>query len=93
MFHPKETRTCYKCNEAGHISWNCTKNVKTKQGVSQKLKEKVVDVEPPTEKLKVFENSTYEVGECSKKNVIKQRLVRKSAMNLVPQSQKSHRLK
>ncbi|KAJ0569571.1 putative transcription factor interactor and regulator CCHC(Zn) family [Helianthus annuus] len=69
VFYQKETRTCYKCNEADHIAWNCSKNAKTKQGVSQKLKEKVVDIEPPTEKLKVFENSTYVVGECSKKNM------------------------
>ncbi|KAJ0575829.1 putative transcription factor interactor and regulator CCHC(Zn) family [Helianthus annuus] len=73
VFHPRETRTCFKCNEAGHIAWNCPKNAKTKQGVSNKLKEKVVDVEPPTEKLKVFENSTYEVGECSKKNFYKRK--------------------
>ncbi|KAJ0752910.1 putative transcription factor interactor and regulator CCHC(Zn) family [Helianthus annuus] len=69
VVYQRETRTCYKCNEAGHIAWNCSKNVKTKQGVSRKLKEKVVDIEPPTEKLKVFENSIYEVGECSKKNM------------------------
>ncbi|KAF5810331.1 putative transcription factor interactor and regulator CCHC(Zn) family [Helianthus annuus] len=64
----RETRTCYRCNEVGHIAWNCTRNAKEKQGVSQKLKEKVVDVEPPTEKLRMFENSKFEVGECSKKN-------------------------
>ncbi|KAM0036510.1 putative transcription factor interactor and regulator CCHC(Zn) family [Helianthus debilis subsp. tardiflorus] len=71
VWQPKETRTCYRCNEIGHIAWNCQKNAKTKQGVSQKLKEKVVDVESLIEK--VFENSTYEVGECSKKNIIKQK--------------------
>ncbi|KAF5795141.1 putative transcription factor interactor and regulator CCHC(Zn) family [Helianthus annuus] len=69
----KETRTCYRCNEVGHIAWNCQKDAKTKQGVSQKLKEKVVDVEPPTDRLKIFENSTYEVGECSKKNFYKKK--------------------
>ncbi|KAF5777849.1 putative transcription factor interactor and regulator CCHC(Zn) family [Helianthus annuus] len=67
VFHPRDTRTCFKCNEAGHIAWNCPKIAKTKQGVSQKLKEKVVDSEPSTEKPKVFENSTFEVGECSTK--------------------------
>ncbi|KAM0003814.1 putative transcription factor interactor and regulator CCHC(Zn) family [Helianthus debilis subsp. tardiflorus] len=73
VFHPKETRTCYKCNEVGHIAWNCSQATKTKQGVSKKLKEKVVDVEPPTKKFKSFENSIYEVGECSKKNFYKKR--------------------
>ncbi|KAF5803086.1 putative transcription factor interactor and regulator CCHC(Zn) family [Helianthus annuus] len=73
MFHPRETRSCFKCNEAGHIAWNCPKNVKTKQGVSKKLKEKVVDVEPPTENFKIFENSIHEVGECLKKNVYKKK--------------------
>ncbi|KAJ0827499.1 putative transcription factor interactor and regulator CCHC(Zn) family [Helianthus annuus] len=66
--YQRETRTCYRCNEVGHIAWNCTRNAKAKQGVSQKLKEKVVDVEPPTEKLRMFENSKFEVGECSQKN-------------------------
>ncbi|KAJ0442924.1 putative transcription factor interactor and regulator CCHC(Zn) family [Helianthus annuus] len=73
VFHPKETRTCFKCNEAGHVAWNCPTNAKTKRGVSEKMKEKVVDVEPPTEKFKIFENSTYEVGECSKKNFYKRK--------------------
>ncbi|KAJ0832480.1 putative transcription factor interactor and regulator CCHC(Zn) family [Helianthus annuus] len=73
VFYQRETRTCYKCNEAGHIAWNCSTNAKTKQGVSQKLKDKVVDVEPPTNRLKIFENSKYEVGECSKKNFYKKK--------------------
>ncbi|KAJ0467775.1 putative transcription factor interactor and regulator CCHC(Zn) family [Helianthus annuus] len=73
VFHPKETRTCFKCNEAGHIASNCPTNIKTKQGVSEKLKEKVVDVDPPTEQFKIFENSTHEVGECSKKNFYKKK--------------------
>ncbi|KAJ0930973.1 putative transcription factor interactor and regulator CCHC(Zn) family [Helianthus annuus] len=66
--YQRETRTCYRCNEAGHIAWNCSKSVQTKQGVSQKLKEKVVDVDTPTNRPKIFENSKFEVGECSKKN-------------------------
>ncbi|KAJ0767527.1 putative transcription factor interactor and regulator CCHC(Zn) family [Helianthus annuus] len=66
--YQRETRTCYRCNEVGHIAWNCTKNANTKQGVSQKMKEKVVDVEPPTNRPKIFENSKFEVGECSQKN-------------------------
>ncbi|KAJ0702424.1 putative transcription factor interactor and regulator CCHC(Zn) family [Helianthus annuus] len=31
----KETRTCFRCNEAGHIAWNCPKATNTKQGVSE----------------------------------------------------------
>ncbi|KAJ0595888.1 putative transcription factor interactor and regulator CCHC(Zn) family [Helianthus annuus] len=74
VFHRKDTRTCFKCNKAGHIAWNCPMNTKTKQGVAEKLKEKVVEKDdPPTEKFKIFENSTYEVGECSKKNFYKKR--------------------
>ncbi|KAJ0477629.1 putative transcription factor interactor and regulator CCHC(Zn) family [Helianthus annuus] len=64
----KETRTCFRCNEVGHIAWNCPKATNIKQGVFGKLKEVVVDkTEPPTEKFKVFKNSTFEVGECSKR--------------------------
>ncbi|KAJ0939377.1 putative transcription factor interactor and regulator CCHC(Zn) family [Helianthus annuus] len=73
VFYQRETRTCYRCNETGHIAWNCSANAKTKQGVSQKLKEKVVDIEPPTDRLKCFENSKYEVGECSEKNFYKKK--------------------
>ncbi|KAJ0766370.1 putative bacterial ABC-type protein transporter [Helianthus annuus] len=66
-YQRKETRTCYRCNEVGHIAWNCAQATKTKQEVSEKLKGKIVEKnEPPTEKFKIFENSTYEVGECSK---------------------------
>ncbi|KAJ0615569.1 putative transcription factor interactor and regulator CCHC(Zn) family [Helianthus annuus] len=71
VLHRKDTRTCFKCNEAGHIAWNCSMDTKKKQGVSEKLKEKIINVEPPTEKFKIFENSTYEAGECSKKNFYK----------------------
>ncbi|KAF5799059.1 putative transcription factor interactor and regulator CCHC(Zn) family [Helianthus annuus] len=68
VYQRKETRTCYRCQEVGHIAWNCPKATNTKQGVSEKLKEIVVDkTEPPTERFKVFKNSTYEVGECSKR--------------------------
>ncbi|KAJ0866898.1 putative transcription factor interactor and regulator CCHC(Zn) family [Helianthus annuus] len=66
VFHRKDTRTCFKCNETGHIASVCSQMAKPKQGVSEKLKEKVVDVELPTEEVKTFENSTYEVGESSK---------------------------
>ncbi|MFS7988122.1 putative transcription factor interactor and regulator CCHC(Zn) family [Helianthus anomalus] len=73
VFYQRETRTCYRCNETAHIAWNCSANAKTKQGVSQKLKEKFVDIEPPTDRLKCFENSKYEVGECSEKNFYKKK--------------------
>ncbi|KAJ0569851.1 putative transcription factor interactor and regulator CCHC(Zn) family [Helianthus annuus] len=69
----RETRTCYRCNEAGHIAWNCSNSDKLKQGVSQKLKEKVVDVDTPNNRLKIFENSKFEVGECSEKNFYKKK--------------------
>ncbi|KAJ0650065.1 putative transcription factor interactor and regulator CCHC(Zn) family [Helianthus annuus] len=62
-----ETRTCFQCKTDGHIARNCLKAFKPKQEVSEKLKEKIVEkTEPPTNRLKVFENSTFEVGECSK---------------------------
>ncbi|MFS7978701.1 putative transcription factor interactor and regulator CCHC(Zn) family [Helianthus anomalus] len=67
VFHRKDTRTCFKCNEVGHIASGCSQMTKPKQGVSEKLKEKVVDVEPPIENFKTFENSISEVGECSMK--------------------------
>ncbi|KAM0061776.1 putative transcription factor interactor and regulator CCHC(Zn) family [Helianthus debilis subsp. tardiflorus] len=67
VFHRKDTRICFKCNEDGHIASVCSQMANPKQGVSEKLKGKIVDVEPPTEKFKTFENSTYEVGDCSKK--------------------------
>ncbi|XP_035837768.1 uncharacterized protein LOC110897597 [Helianthus annuus] len=73
-YQRKETRTCYKCNKVGHIAWNCSQATKTKHEVSKKLKEKVVEKnEPPTDKFKIFENSTYEVGECSKTSFYKKR--------------------
>ncbi|KAM0047059.1 putative transcription factor interactor and regulator CCHC(Zn) family [Helianthus debilis subsp. tardiflorus] len=63
-----ETRTCFQCKTTGHIAKNCPKTFKPKQEVSEKLKEKIVEkTESPTNELKVFENSTFEVGECSKK--------------------------
>ncbi|MFS7897995.1 hypothetical protein Hanom_Chr00s014892g01753871 [Helianthus anomalus] len=61
----KEMRTCYGCKKVGRIAWNYPKATQTKQGVSENLKEKLVDNEPPTEQFKVFKNSTFEVGESS----------------------------
>ncbi|KAJ0480367.1 putative transcription factor interactor and regulator CCHC(Zn) family [Helianthus annuus] len=62
VFHPRNAQTCFKCNKTSYIASDCPKDIKAKQGVSQKLKEKVV------EKSKIFENSKNEVGECSKKH-------------------------
>ncbi|KAJ0603458.1 hypothetical protein HanHA300_Chr02g0038481 [Helianthus annuus] len=74
VFHRKETRTYFRYNKAGHIAWNCLLDTKTKQEVSQKLKEKAVEKhEPPTETFKIFKNSTFEVGGCSKKFFYKKR--------------------
>ncbi|KAJ0715651.1 putative transcription factor interactor and regulator CCHC(Zn) family [Helianthus annuus] len=70
---PTETRTCFQCKTVGHIARNCSKAIQTKQEVSSKLKEKVVEkTELTTKKFTGFENSTFEVGECSK-NVLKRK--------------------
>ncbi|KAJ0726243.1 putative oxidoreductase transcription factor interactor and regulator CCHC(Zn) family [Helianthus annuus] len=61
----KETRTCFQCNTVGHIAKDCSKAIQTKQGVPGKLKEKVIEFEPPIERTKLFRNSTFEIGECS----------------------------
>ncbi|KAJ0436727.1 putative transcription factor interactor and regulator CCHC(Zn) family [Helianthus annuus] len=63
----KETRTCFQCKIVGHIARNCPKAIQTKQGVSLKLKEKMIENEPPTKPFKIFKNSKFEVGECSKR--------------------------
>ncbi|MFS7926622.1 putative transcription factor interactor and regulator CCHC(Zn) family [Helianthus anomalus] len=61
----KETRTCFKCGKSGHIAMKCSQAIQTKQGVSRKLKEKVVEFELPIDRTKLFENSKFEIGECS----------------------------
>ncbi|KAJ0903102.1 putative transcription factor interactor and regulator CCHC(Zn) family [Helianthus annuus] len=63
----KDTRTCFQCNKVGHIARECYKAIQSKQGVSRKLKEKVVNFEPPIDRTKLFKNSTFEIGECSNK--------------------------
>ncbi|KAJ0847006.1 putative transcription factor interactor and regulator CCHC(Zn) family [Helianthus annuus] len=60
----KETRTCFKCGKSGHIVVNCFQANQIKQGVS-KLKEKVVEFEPPIDRTKLFKNLKFEIGECS----------------------------
>ncbi|KAJ0795026.1 putative transcription factor interactor and regulator CCHC(Zn) family [Helianthus annuus] len=63
----KDTRTCFQCNTVGHIARDCSKAIQSKQGVSRKLKEQVVEFEPPIDRTKLFKNSTFEIGECSNK--------------------------
>ncbi|KAM0027542.1 putative transcription factor interactor and regulator CCHC(Zn) family [Helianthus debilis subsp. tardiflorus] len=99
-----ESRTCFQCKTAGHIARNCPKTFKQKQEVSGKLKEKIVEkTELTTKNFTGFENSTFEIDECSK-NVIKRKENLKNkkwivkvqvtvlVMNLSPQRQRSHRL-
>ncbi|KAJ0624743.1 putative transcription factor interactor and regulator CCHC(Zn) family [Helianthus annuus] len=61
----KEMRTCFQCNTVGHIAKDCSKAIQSKQGVSRKLKEKVIEFEPPIDRTKLFKNSKFEIGECS----------------------------
>ncbi|KAJ0575952.1 putative transcription factor interactor and regulator CCHC(Zn) family [Helianthus annuus] len=63
----QDTRTCFQCNTVGHIARDCTKAIQSKQGVSRKLKEKVVEFEPPIDRTKLFKISTFKIGECSNK--------------------------
>ncbi|KAF5798471.1 putative transcription factor interactor and regulator CCHC(Zn) family [Helianthus annuus] len=78
---PTETRTCFQCKTVGHIVRNCPKAIQKKQGVSGKLKEKVVEkTELTTKKFEGFQNSTFEVGECSKNVLKRQENVKKSKM-------------
>ncbi|KAF5810292.1 putative transcription factor interactor and regulator CCHC(Zn) family [Helianthus annuus] len=63
----KETRTCFQCKTIGHIDRKCPKAIQSKQGVSLKMKEKMVEDESPIKPFIVFKNSKFEVGECSKR--------------------------
>ncbi|KAJ0472276.1 putative transcription factor interactor and regulator CCHC(Zn) family [Helianthus annuus] len=63
----RDSRTCFKCNNAGHIAKDCSKEIKSKQGESRKLKEQVVEFEPPIDRTKLFKNSIFEIGESSNK--------------------------
>ncbi|KAM0017728.1 putative transcription factor interactor and regulator CCHC(Zn) family [Helianthus debilis subsp. tardiflorus] len=60
----KDTRTCFQCNSVGHIARDCSKAISSKQGVSRKLKEKVIEFEPPIDRNKLFKNSKFSIGEC-----------------------------
>ncbi|KAJ0537966.1 putative transcription factor interactor and regulator CCHC(Zn) family [Helianthus annuus] len=90
-FTPRvDRRTCFKCQEVGHIAWNCSKSTYTKHGVSSnfQLRKTMVDkTEQTLKNVKMFENSTYEEGERSKHfykrkgDLNKQKWVAKSESN------------
>ncbi|MFS7988104.1 putative transcription factor interactor and regulator CCHC(Zn) family [Helianthus anomalus] len=61
----KEMRTCFQSNITGHLAKDCSKAIHAKQGVSWKLKEKMVEKEPPTKPFIVFKNLKFEVREIS----------------------------
>ncbi|KAJ0815000.1 putative transcription factor interactor and regulator CCHC(Zn) family [Helianthus annuus] len=63
----KDSRTCFQCNNVGHIARDCSKAIAQKQGVSRKLNNKVIEFEPPIDRTKLFKNSIFEIGECSNK--------------------------
>ncbi|KAM0008455.1 putative transcription factor interactor and regulator CCHC(Zn) family [Helianthus debilis subsp. tardiflorus] len=63
-----DRRTCFKCQEVGHIAWNCPKTNYQKQGVSSNsdMRKTCVDKKEQSVKIvKKFENSTSEEGESS----------------------------
>ncbi|KAJ0610570.1 putative transcription factor interactor and regulator CCHC(Zn) family [Helianthus annuus] len=66
-YQKKDTRNCFQCNSVGHIAKDCSKATSSKQGFSRKLKEKVVEFEPPIDKTILFKNSKFKIGECSNK--------------------------
>ncbi|KAF5777830.1 hypothetical protein HanXRQr2_Chr12g0540281 [Helianthus annuus] len=92
----KDTRTCFQFNTVGHITRDCSRAIQSKQGVSRKLKEKVVEFEPPVDRNKLFKNSTFEIGECSNKfynkrakSDNKKRVVKKAAESSSDDSDRS----
>ncbi|KAM0052030.1 putative transcription factor interactor and regulator CCHC(Zn) family [Helianthus debilis subsp. tardiflorus] len=85
-----DRRTCFKCQEVGHIAWNCPKTNYQKQGVSSTsdLRKTCVDKKEQSVKIvKKFENSTSEEGESSNRfykrrgDLSKQKWVVKSESN------------
>ncbi|KAJ0537965.1 putative transcription factor interactor and regulator CCHC(Zn) family [Helianthus annuus] len=65
-----DRRTCFKCQEVGHIAWNCSKTNYTKQGVSSNSNLKKTYVDKKEQLVKngiLFENSSSEKGESSKR--------------------------
>ncbi|MFS8020095.1 putative transcription factor interactor and regulator CCHC(Zn) family [Helianthus anomalus] len=62
----KKTRTCFKCGKTGHVVWNCSQAIQSKQGV-YKLKEEMTEFEPLIDRIKLFKDSKFEIGESSNK--------------------------
>ncbi|KAJ0942215.1 putative transcription factor interactor and regulator CCHC(Zn) family [Helianthus annuus] len=65
-----DRRTCFKCQEVGHIAWNCPKSNYQKQGVSSNSvwrKTCADKKDQSVNMVKKFENSTSEEGESSKR--------------------------
>ncbi|KAM0066084.1 putative transcription factor interactor and regulator CCHC(Zn) family [Helianthus debilis subsp. tardiflorus] len=58
----KDSRTCFKCNNVGHIAKECTQAIQSKQGVFRKISEKVFVFESPLDRTKLFKDSMFEIG-------------------------------
>ncbi|KAM0031259.1 putative transcription factor interactor and regulator CCHC(Zn) family [Helianthus debilis subsp. tardiflorus] len=63
----KDSRTCFKCNNVGHIAKDCTQAIQSKQGVFRTISEKVYAFELPLDRTKLFKDSIFEIGESSTK--------------------------
>ncbi|KAJ0726053.1 putative transcription factor interactor and regulator CCHC(Zn) family [Helianthus annuus] len=63
----KDSRTCFKCNNVGHIAKDCSQAIQSKQGVFLKISEKVFAFESPLDRTKLFKDSIFEIGESSNK--------------------------
>uniref|UniRef100_A0A251VIM2 Putative zinc finger, CCHC-type n=1 Tax=Helianthus annuus TaxID=4232 RepID=A0A251VIM2_HELAN len=61
----KDSRTCFKCNNVGHIAKDCSQALQSKQGVFRKISEKVFAFESPLDRTKLFKDSIFEIGESS----------------------------
>ncbi|KAJ0742900.1 putative transcription factor interactor and regulator CCHC(Zn) family [Helianthus annuus] len=63
----KDSRTCFKCNNVGHIAKDCSQAIQSKQGVFRKISEKVFAFESLLDRTKLFKDSIFEIGESSNK--------------------------
>ncbi|KAJ0918596.1 putative transcription factor interactor and regulator CCHC(Zn) family [Helianthus annuus] len=61
----KDSRTCFKCNNVGHIAKDCSQAIQSTQGVFRKISEKVYAFESPLDRTKLFKDSIFEIGESS----------------------------